>query len=424
MVKPPQGGKKWIWMLAGLLVVAGALALWLRPQAAPKPVVTATLHTAKVVVGTFERSIRLTGTTVAGKFFNIAAPLLRGPDSGRALTLVTIAKSGTWAKKGGTVAQIDTTAAKDHIDDVKAIVTQAESDIRKKKADQAIEEETLRQNIRETKAKLDKAKLDYGAAEIRTAIDQEVLKLTVEQYEAEYAEVMKDFETALASNKSELRLLDITLIRHNRHLDRHVTDLEKFTIRTPMDGLVVMLSIYRGGDMGQIQEGDQVAPNQTFMKIVDPMSIQMDANVNQVESEWIRVGQPATVHFDAFPNIHLKGKVYSIGALAVSGWRSNNYIRNIPVKVLFLEQHQQIIPDLSAGADVVVERKEDALLVPLAAVQSEGDKSFVHVKGATGLTRREVQLGSRNNTTAVVLAGLTAGQDVVVGGVPAAPAKP
>ena len=76
---------------------------------------------------------------------------------------------------------------------------------------------------------------------------------------------------------AEIRILELTRDRHQRHRDRHRVDVERFKIYSPMGGLVVMQSIWRGGEMGQVQVGDQVSPGQLFMKIVDTSSMQLEA---------------------------------------------------------------------------------------------------------------------------------------------------
>lgn len=401
-----------IWLLAVLLIAAG-IAAWYMLKPTPQQVAAPmAVRTAVIGTGTLEQTMRITGTTTAGNYANIAAPLLRGPES-RNLTLVEMAEPGSMAKRGQVVAQIDTTAAQDHIDDVEADIQAADSDIRKRQAEHAIEAENLRQSIRVAESNLQKARLDLGAAEIRTAIDQELLKLSVEEYEAAHKAALRDYEIKMASHKSDLRLLEIARERHVRHRDRHVHDLQRFTIRTPMDGLVVMLTLRRSGDMAQVQVGDTVYPNQPFMKVVDPSSMRLEAMVNQVESEHLRVGQHLVASFDAFPGVTLKGRIASVGAIAIGGFRENFYIRNIPVNIELLEQDPRIIPDLSAAADVSIKREENALLVPLEAVHQEGGKDLVYVRRAgSGFDPVEVQLGLSNNTHAAVLSGLKAG-DVV-----------
>src|SRR6185436_1146366 len=106
---------------------------------------------------------------------------------------------------------------------------------------------------------------------------------------------------------------------------------EKFTMKAPLSGLAVMQSIIRGTEMGQVQEGDQVFPGQPFMKIVDVAGMQVQASASQVESEEMRLGQPATIEFDAFPGLKLNARVTNIGAIATPGATVNYFRRTIPV---------------------------------------------------------------------------------------------
>ena len=84
-------------------------------------------------------------------------------------------------------------------------------------------------------------------------------------------------------------------------------DFRRCSIRSPMDGMVVMQTTYRGGQMNQIKVGDRLSPGQPFMRVVDPASMQLDATMNQAESEMVRLNQNAMVRFDAFPEIVVEG---------------------------------------------------------------------------------------------------------------------
>jgi multidrug efflux pump subunit AcrA (membrane-fusion protein) len=183
-----------------------------------------------------------------------------------------------------------------------------------------------------------------------------------------------------------------------------------------MNGLVVMQSVFRGGEFAQIQEGDQVSPGQPFVKVVDTSSMMVDATVNQVEAESLRLGQRGTVEFDAFPGLRLAGRVHSIGAIAVGGWRVNYYIRNVPVRVQIEGSDPRVIPDLSASASIQIDNVEKALVIPLEAVTTERGKHFVEVRtGLLRFARREVTLGLRSNTHAVAVSGVKEGEELAVG---------
>jgi HlyD family secretion protein len=379
-------------------------------------------RTARVTTGTVRRVIRLTGSTTAKDFASIAAPRMRAAgEAGRALVLLYLVPSGSMVKKGDVVAKIDAQAMKDRLDDLEAQIFSAEADIKKRKAEIALNAENMLQIIRATKADLDKVKLEAAASEIRTPIDAEQLKLSVEEAEATYKEQLADLQSKKISDAANLRGLEITKEITVRQRDRFKTDIDKFNIVAPMSGLAVMQTIFRGNEMGQIQEGDQIAPGQPFMKIVDTNGIQVVASVTQDQSEEMRLGQPATIAFDAFPGMKLNGRVYTIGAIATSTSRSSNYLRSVPVYVKILERDSRVIPDLSTSTDVVVGESANALVIPQAAIEPRDGKWFVQVKNVDRYETREVKLGVSDHVRTAVLEGLREGEEVALGRPASAP---
>ena len=413
----PERRSRWKLILPlGLAVLGAVLAyqFWPRPQPAAKQALGGGVRTTKVAMGALIRTVRVGGQTSARNFALLTVPVFRGGENRGNLNLLKLAKPGSMVKKGDMMAQIDAQAALDRLDDANDSVEQAEANIRKRKAEQAVDSGNLQQNLRVAKADWDKARMDDQAAEVKTEIEREFLHLNAEEYAARYKQMEGDIPTSLASDKSELKIMEIDRDRQTIRRDRQAVDIKRFNIQAPMAGLVVMQPVYRAGEMGQIQEGDQVSAGQALMKIVDPFSMQVEATVNQSESSEFRIGQPAVVGLDAFPELRFKGRVYSIGALAVRSGRENYYVRSVPVRVAVEGRDPRFIPDLSAWADVEVERQENVLLAPREAVQSEGGESVVYVKGASGFEKRTVQLGPRNETHAVVLAGLRAGEEVAL----------
>ncbi len=411
-VKKP--GFPWQWVTLVALIVGAwfAYEFWYSPRKAQQNAVIAVAQTAPVTTGTLARTVRITGQTGAKNYANVIAPMLRGPEGRAALLLLKLAKGGSQIHKGDLLAQIDAQASQDHIDDVTATVLQADGDVKKRRAELLLNTESLLQTLRANKADMEKASLDLKAAEVRTDVERELLKLSLQEATARYEQVQRDVETSKISQKSELRMLEITKIRQERHLGRHQSDILKFTIKSPIDGLVVMQSIWGGSELRQIQEGDNVYAGQPFMKVVNPASMQIEANVNQAEIGDFRVNQPAVIRLDAFPGMEFPGKIYSIGALAVGGWRQNFFIRNVPIRVAIQSNDPHVIPDLNGSAEVLIGKTDNATLVPLGAVKEEDSKFYVSVKQATGFEKREVKLGLKNDTHAAVTSGLKPGEEV------------
>jgi HlyD family secretion protein len=408
----PPSGPPWKWIVL-LAIVGIAVVFGYRAATKPAPVapIVAT-RTAKVVAGNLARSLRVNGQTSAVDFANITAPAMKGPDANREMVLLTTANPGSWVKKGTLIASIDSQSMQDHVDDLGDTIEAAQADVSKRKAEQAIEWENLQQTIRITKSQVDKTRLDASLGEVRTDIERQLLKLSLDEAEAWHNQAQGDLEFKKASHAAELKILELTLLRHTRHRDRHVKDVEAFKIYAPMDGLVVMSQIWRGNEMGQVQVGDRIFPGQGFMKIVNTKVMQVEGNINQAESSEFRVGQYARIKFDAFPGMEFDGSVHTIGALAAGGFRQSAYIRNVPIRLKIQGNDPRLIPDLSASSDVVIEKAENGLIVPRSAVSEDGDKKFAYVKAGDTFERREVTLGLHNDTHAVALAGLSLGDEV------------
>lgn len=412
------GRPAWVWMVALALIAAAVYGIWnwnVRQREAKQAAAVIPIKIATVSQGVLENRIRVGGITSARDYVNVTTPRLNGPEGGKPLVLLKLLSTGTLVKKGQLIVEIDGQTAQDHIDDVHSTVLQSESDLRKRRAEQAVEWENLLQNVRIAKAELDKLLVDARASEIRTAIDQELIKLSVEEAQAAYKELQEEVKLKKQSQESEMQILDFTRERHTRHRDRHKKDLLKYTITAPMDGMFVVQSIFRGGEFVPIGEGDQVYPGQLVAKVVNPKSMQVEGKINQAESGKFRIGESAEISLDAFPGLKLRGKVYSIGALAVTGGMSQAaYVRTIPIRVMFDELDPRVIPDLSAGADVLIGKQENAAIVPLGAIREEKGKHIAYVKDGGVFVPREVKISARNDIAAAIESGLAPGDEVAL----------
>jgi multidrug efflux pump subunit AcrA (membrane-fusion protein) len=328
------------------------------------------------------------------------------------LILIKLASSGSYVKKGEVVAQIDAQTIQDHIDDLNDTIEAAQADVSKRKAEQAIEWENLQQTLRVRKAEYDKAKLEARGAEVKTDIEKQLLQLSLDEAEAAYNQQQSDLKFKKSAHDADVKILQLTMERHVRHRDRHLIDIKRFTMTAPMAGLVVMSPFFRSGEMTQFQLGDRVFPGQGFMKIVDPKSMQVEATMNQSESSELRIGQHASIHLDAFQGMTFDGRIYSLGALAVGGGRQNYYVRTVPVRLTIEGSDPKLIPDLSASADILVDRVDNKPIVPLAAISTGNGANYAYVKKGETFEKRKVELGLTNDTHAAVLSGLVPGDEV------------
>jgi hypothetical protein len=140
---------------------------------------------------------------------------------------------------------------------------------------------------------------------------------------------------------------------------------------------------------------------------VDTTGMQVHSTASQVESDEMRLGQNALVSFDAFPDLKLRARVASIGAIAIGGRNVNYFLRTVPVYLKILDQDNRVIPDLSTASNVVVNQSESSLLIPREGVELRDGKWFVRVKSGDQFVPREVKLGMSDNLHVAVLEGVT-----------------
>lgn len=403
-------------LLAAAALAAAGIAGWLylrtaRQSGAAQTVLAAT-RTATVQRGTLDVRLRISGSTTATDFVNITAPRLRGPESGP-MVILNVASSGTMVQPGDVVLEFDPQSIKDHLDDTIDGLRDRQNDVAKRKVNNELRMENLRQSLREAKAAVDKAALDYKTLEVRTDIDRELLRLSLEEAQAAYKEMLSEVALTEQSLAADLRNAEISMKKEELHVERHENDLKKLVIRAPIAGMVVLQTMFRpGGDQVTVAVGDRMGPGQPVMKIINPEKMMVEGTVNQAEVTRLRIGQEAVIGLDAFPEAAYHGKVYSIGAIGVGSRRENYYIRNIPIRVMIENADRRVIPDLSAFANVLVDRQENALLVPAAAVGEQGGRHFVYVRKEKGFEKREVKPGASNGVQTAILEGLKEGEIV------------
>lgn len=327
-----------------------------------------------------------------------------------ALVLQELAKSGTLVRKGSVVAEFDRQYMLQRLDDYRSSVIQSEAGMKKMFAELEVTKKARNQNIANAKGSVDKSKLDMKTIPVLSAIDTERVKLAAEEAEAKYKQLQSEVRYYEVSDKAQVRSSELEFERTKSELRRAEANAERLIIKAPIDGLVVVQNSFRGSEMQQIQNGDQLYPGQFFMSIVDPSSMVVNASVNQVDIDRLRIGAKARVKFDAYPDLELPAHVYSLGGVPKTGGVRANYVKEIPLRLKLEKMDPRVIPDLSVSVDVILETEENAVLVPLGSVYQDGGESarpYVFVQGPGGSwQRREVELGLRSFTHVVVRTGL------------------
>ncbi len=415
--------------LAVVVVLAGGAALYwsARPnrKTSGRGGGIVSIPTVAVSAGGLDETVRITGTIAAQNFAALMAPRIRGSrgDFNRGgggggggmdfnLVLLKLETAGTRVKAGDVVAQFDPQFQALRYDDYKDSVIQLENTIRKMRANLADTKEAHDQSVRTAKAAWESALLDLQTIEVRSRIDAEKYKLSAEETEAQYKQLLAESSLVDESQRAAIRSSELNRDQSRIELQRAENNVKLMTIKAPMNGIVVMQSIFRNGEFGQVREGDQVFPGMPFMQIVDPTSMVLDATVNQVDAERLRLGMKAAVRLDAYPDLRLSGTLVGIGAMSKTSAFRASYVGEIPVRIKIEGSDSRLIPDLTGSAQILLNRVPETLLLPRSAVFDEADGSYVFVQGPEGWARKKVELGPANFTQTSIRSGVQKG-DVI-----------
>jgi multidrug efflux pump subunit AcrA (membrane-fusion protein) len=179
-------------------------------------------------------------------------------------------------------------------------------------------------------------------------------------------------------------------------------------VHSPMPGVVVHNTIWLGGRMGTVQQGDQVRPGVPFLQVVDPSQMEVRVELNQVDLLKVRPGLKAQMHLDAYPGMTLPATLEELSPLGHQG-QFSEVVRSFTARFSVQGTDPRLLPDLSAALDVDLGSQKNVLVVPWQSIGMENNHAFVWLKSTVGFDKRAVQTGARNDLEAVVNSGLSEG---------------
>ena len=209
-------------------------------------------------------------------------------------------------------------------------------------------------------------------------------------------------------------VLDIRRDGHEVKYNRHKEALSQLEVYAPYDGLLTYEKDRRGE---KPSVGQTVFPGRPIAKIPNLDEMQARVYVLSRDAISLEPGLPVSFSLDAFPDQQHTGTVKEIGGFPRSIERGSP-VTYYEVVVALDEQRSGIMkPGSKLSATIRAELSEQALLVPLQALEHDLEASYVHVKTLTGWEQRAVETGEKNLYFVEILNGIEAG-DVVALSIP------
>ncbi len=189
-------------------------------------------------------------------------------------------------------------------------------------------------------------------------------------------------------------------------LDEAQRQLDEATIIAPFDGVVAMVLVKEG----DIMPSPSMAP-QAVVQLIDPSSLELVIEVDEIDIPLVGLGQEAVVTVDALPDADFQGVITAVhpvpkevGGVVLYNVRIDlDAPKNIGIKV-----------GMSASADIVAEKHENVLMVPSRAVdKNDQGQTIVKVMENEEIQERVVVVGLDDGLRAEIVSGLEEGETVV-----------
>ena len=362
-----------ILIFAGIRVLHGFAAM-------PEKTATAT-----ATIGDIESTVLASGTLEASNMVNVGTQA-----SGQVLALKV--KLGQQVKKGKLIAKIDATAQR--------------SELR-----------TATAALKNLRAQKDAKKTALRLAELALARQRQMLDQDASS-RAEYESAQAAFETA----RADLVAIEAQIDQAKVVADKADADLSYTRIRAPMDGTVVAIVTREGQTVNSAQQ----VP--TIVKIARLDRMTVKAQVSEADVARVKAGQPVYFSILGEPGRRYKSHLRVIepvpdsaaqdtsgGTGGGAGGGNTAVYYNALFDVPNPDGKLRIA--MTSQVTIVVGTAKNAVLIPVGALggQDSDGRYEVQVLDRDGrIQTRLVRIGLRSEANAQVLAGIKAGEEVVL----------
>jgi len=204
-----------------------------------------------------------------------------------------------------------------------------------------------------------------------------------------------------------LREAQLGMEKYQIALEEANNDLEEAVIFAPFDGVVASVDV---------KVGDVVPPPTltltTVIHLVDLTTMELTAEVDEVDIAVVKPGQGAIIEVDALPALQLDAEVVSISLLP----KVEEGVVLYEVGIGFdVPEWCELKIGMSATADIIIQGESGALLVPNRAIErdSEGNP-VVKVMVNEEIEERPVVIGISDGYQTEIVEGLSEGEIVVL----------
>ena len=371
-------GKKWMWIVFGMIALGSVGGFFLRPRATP----VRTALAAEAASGSGPAAVlNASGYVTARRQATVSSKV-----TGKVAEIFV--EEGMKVEEGQILARLDDRQARLELELAQAQLGAAEKALAETEANLALAKKDLERN----------KQLTAGGVSSQAALDTAEAQAT--SLEARLARQRGDAEVTRRNVAILRQLLDDTIIR------------------SPFAGVAISKDAQPGEMVSPVSAGGGFTRT-GISTIVDMASLEIEVDVNEAYLQRVTSGQKVRATLDAYPEAPFAAHLITVIPSA------DRDKATVKVRIGFDQLDPRILPDMGVKVAFLADENgaaaaasgSRAVRVPRSAIRDDAGNKIVFVVDAEGvLERRAVSVALGTGDTAEVTAGLHAGEKVVIEG--------
>ncbi|MCX6764319.1 MAG: efflux RND transporter periplasmic adaptor subunit [Candidatus Nealsonbacteria bacterium] len=263
--------------------------------------------------------------------------------------------------------------------------------------------DTHKTNINTVLASIVSAEQSISSTKLTNNYNINTAKASVLSTEGAFKKAQDEMSLMLAGPRQE----DIDLYRAKKNqagarLNILENQIAEAVLKSPVDGKITKINK---------EIGEQVLMGEAVISLIPAKPFQVETDVSESDIGKIKIGNYIKIILDAFPEEEFSGKVIEIdpAETVIAG------VIYYKIKASLESEDERIKPGMTANLTVIIDSKENALVIPQRAVIEKNGKKFTRIlKNKDNFEEIEIQTGLRGSSGVIeILSGLKEGDKVI-----------
>ena len=353
--------------------------------------------------GTFVVSVTTTGELIAKNTTKIYGPRQARQAGIWQMQLQRLIPEGTVVEKGDFVAELDKSELTGKVQEAELTHKKEESEYTQTQLDCTLTLSQARDELVNMRYEMEERQITMQQSQYESPSVQRQAEIEFEKSKRKHEQAQKNYQTKVRQAEAKMAEAGAELKKEKNKLDQYNEIMNLFTVLAPERGMVIYAREWNGRKK---TVGSQISTwNPVVAELPDLSIMESQTYINEVDIQKIKIGQKTVIGLDADPNKRLTGQVTNVANIGEQRPNSDSKVFEVTIEIS--QSDTTLRPSMTTSNTIVTSEIEESIFIPLEAIHTTGEISFVFKKSGAGFVRQQVRLGELNENDVVVREGLS-----------------